>query len=181
MRRLVILLGAIVGMLGALALPALAGGGCHNTERSQGSGVAVEMVRCGFTPTILFIAPGSAITWTNRDPFEHDVVGIGWTSGARLAEGKSFTRTFSSPGIHPYTCTLHPGMAGTVVVGAVANDESAPAAPSAPSSAPSSSTDGAKAVRSSSSIAPEAIGITLLAGIAGFGLGRLRRKSDDTA
>ena len=49
-RRPVILLGATIWILGAPTLPALAGGGCHNTERSQGSGIAGDLMRCPNDP-----------------------------------------------------------------------------------------------------------------------------------
>jgi plastocyanin len=38
-----------------------------------------------------------------------------WNSGS-IAPGGSFSRTFSSTGTYSYHCSIHPNMAGTIVV-----------------------------------------------------------------
>ena len=34
-----------------------------------------------FVATVLYVEPGTDVTWTNRDSVEHDVVGVGGTWG----------------------------------------------------------------------------------------------------
>ena len=42
-------------------------------------------------------------------------VGDAFSSGL-LEPGQSFTLTFSEPGVYPFTCNIHPGMNGVIVV-----------------------------------------------------------------
>jgi plastocyanin len=116
-RRLSISAG--LGLLLALALPAISaagGGGCH-TGATQGTGTAVTIADACFGPTILHIDPGQSVTWTNTDPFVHNVTANSWGHFDDLLPGKSFTATFQDAGVYPYACTYHPGMSGAVVVG----------------------------------------------------------------
>lgn len=110
---------AAFGLLLVLALPAFSaagGGGCHSAS-TQGKGTAVEIADACFTPTILHIDPGQSVTWTNTDPFVHNVTANGWGHFDDLLEDRSFTATFQDVGVYPYACTYHPGMTGAVVVG----------------------------------------------------------------
>jgi plastocyanin len=110
---------AALGLLLVLALPAFSaagGGGCH-TGSTQGKGTAVDIANACFTPTILHIDPGQSVTWTNTDPFVHNVTANSWGHFDDLLAGHSFTATFPDAGAYPYACTYHPGMAGAVVVG----------------------------------------------------------------
>jgi plastocyanin len=110
---------AAVGLLLVLALPsfsAAGGGGCH-TGATQGKGTEVEIADACFTPTILHIDPGQSVTWTNTDPFAHNITANSWGYFDDLLEGDGFTATFGDAGVYPYACTYHPGMNGAVVVG----------------------------------------------------------------
>jgi plastocyanin len=110
---------AALGLLLVLTLPtfpAAAGGGCH-TGATQGKGADVEIADACFTPTILHIDPGQSVTWTNTDPFAHNITSNSWGYFDDLLEGDSFTATFGDAGVYPYACTYHPGMTGAVVVG----------------------------------------------------------------
>ena len=109
---------AALGLLLVLTLPAFSaagGGGCHSAS-TQGKGTAVEIADVCFTPTILRIDPGQSVTWTNTDPFVHNVTANSWGHFDDLLEGDSFTATFQDAGVYPYACTYHPGMTGAVVV-----------------------------------------------------------------
>jgi hypothetical protein len=75
------------------------------------------MANACFTPTILHIDPGQSVTWTNTDPFVHNVTANSWGRFDDLLEGDSFAATFQDAGVYPYACTYHPGMTGAVVVG----------------------------------------------------------------
>lgn len=100
--------------------PADAGGGCHrNREQAQteGTGTTVEMVGNCFGTTVLRVAPGTEVTWVNRDEIAHRVDGTGWSVREDVAGGAQATQRFDTPGTYPYVCVLHPGMFGAVVVG----------------------------------------------------------------
>jgi plastocyanin len=110
---------AALGLLLVLTLPtfpAAAGGGCH-TGATQGKGTDVEIADACFTPTILHIDLGQSVTWTNTDPFAHNITANSWGYFDDLLKGDSFTATFGDAGVYPYACTYHPGMTGAVVVG----------------------------------------------------------------
>jgi plastocyanin len=98
---------------------ALAGGGCHSPS-TAGRGHAVDIVDLCFVSTVLYVPPGTEVTWTNQDPIEHDVVGVGdsWGDpGVSLSLGDDVTYRFDEDGVYPYACWFHPGMVGAIVVG----------------------------------------------------------------
>lgn len=72
-----------------------------------------------FDPEMVKIPVGGTVLWTNRSGNIHNVTftdpGIK-ASGVMMA-GDTFKLTFSRAGTYTYTCTYHPGMNGTVVVG----------------------------------------------------------------
>ena len=116
----------VIGFMAAAALPltavpAQAGGGCHG-EATEGTGTTVVLAQRCFGPTILRVAPGTRVTWVNEDFDLHNVTGFGyeWGTDGDLRQGGRFATTFQSKGVYPYTCYLHPGMNGAVVVGNVA-------------------------------------------------------------
>ena len=100
----------------ALGAPATAGGGCHSSL-TEGRGDTVEMVNACFTPSVLRVAPGTEVTFVNRDPLTHNVSANGWSSVDDLVQGEEFTATFARPGVYPFACTYHPGMVGAIVAG----------------------------------------------------------------
>ena len=100
--------------------PASAGGGCHRAEsegQDEGAGTTVEMRANCFGPTVLRVEAGSEVTFVNRDEVAHRLDGVGWASESPLAPGARTTHRFDQPGTYPYTCILHIGMSGAVVVG----------------------------------------------------------------
>jgi plastocyanin len=77
----------------------------------RGQDVTPQEVEGG--PPILLVGPTLApMTESGAS------VGVGdaFSSGLYLPGG-SFTLTFSEPGVYPFTCNIHPGMNGVVVVG----------------------------------------------------------------
>lgn len=122
MRRLVI--AAAVPVVTGLALafgsqPVAAGGGCFQPD-TQGTGNTVEIKERCFTPTVLYVQPGASVTWNNHDSYQHLVVGslASWSGGAATLEGgQTVAREFPYPGIYAYSCPLHYGMNGAIVVG----------------------------------------------------------------
>ena len=70
-----------------------------------------------FNPARLTVQTGTTVTWKNQDDIPHTVA-----SSTRLFKSKaldtddSFSFTFSEPGTYEYFCSLHPHMAGSIVV-----------------------------------------------------------------
>jgi plastocyanin len=120
--RIRMLLGAMVALPAVLGLgsssPALAGGSCF-LPASSGDGVRVALQEQCFAPTVLRVAPGTTVTWTNRDPEAHTVtgLGVGWGTAQPMSQGDIVTYRFTAPGVYPYACVIHYGMVGAVVVG----------------------------------------------------------------
>jgi plastocyanin len=59
---------------------------------------------------VRFVFPGLPhnVIWTPRFP--------GSPADIAVTSNTVVTRTFPTPGVYPYTCTLHPGMDGTIIV-----------------------------------------------------------------
>ena len=94
------------------------GGGCFQPE-TQGAGTTVLLTERCFSPTVLYVKPGGSVTWKNEDGIRHVVAGSlnTWGSPATLETGQSTTHGFDTAGIFPYSCPLHYGMNGVVIVG----------------------------------------------------------------
>jgi plastocyanin len=75
-----------------------------------------------FVPATLTVAPGTAVTWSNRDEEPHNIVNIPEPGQPRLFRsqaidgGEKYTFVFDKPGTYRYICAVHPHMEGTVVV-----------------------------------------------------------------
>lgn len=190
-RRLIATIAASTFALLAVAVaPALAGGGgCHNDNpTTEGGGTSVELKNCGFAPTIIRVPVGATVTWTNQEHLPHVVSGVGWgqaSHGDYLTLGKSLTQRFAAAGVYPYTCFLHPGMSGAVIVG----DASAPA--SASGAAPAAVTQAPTLDLASATLAPStpalgksdgspswpgiALGLSVVASAVAYAAGRAGR------
>jgi plastocyanin len=111
----VVFLGALLLLPGVAS--ASGGGGCGQPvtdERATG----VDIEDFCFSPTIVRVGVGDAVTFTNVDPVPHSVLGANATWGDYAGfKKKSVTYRFSEPGVYPYLCTYHVGMVGAVVVG----------------------------------------------------------------
>jgi plastocyanin len=120
MRRPIVALLAVSGLVGVPAGPAAAsgGGGC-GAPTTEGAGDAVSISGFCFEPTVLYTEPGARVTFQNLDPVRHNVLGAQgeWGSFEWLREGRSVSHGFAESGVYPYVCTWHPGMVGAVVVG----------------------------------------------------------------
>ena len=154
---------------GAATRPAVAGGGCH-LPASRGSGQIVEMRELCITPTVIDAELGETVTFVNADPYPHNVTGIGLYGDLRN-KGDRFEFTFSEPGIHPFACTLHPSMAGAVVIGD-GDDLSAAVAPVALRAEQTSATTNGTGGPGAGWLAAGGLGM-----VATFGLGRAARRS----
>lgn len=160
-------------VVGLSPAPVAAGGGCHTPDPTAGSGQTVRLSQNCMSPTVLRAAEGE-VTFVNDDPVVHNVTGSGLFE--ELAPGQSYARSFTS-GTYPFSCTLHPGMNGVLVVGdgkAVAkSDEPAAVTPIAASPAVADSAAGESA--GGALTFAVAIAVAVIAATGGFAVGRRRR------
>ena len=118
--------GALALLLAGLVLFLLG-----SIELARAATQTVTLSDFSFSPATVTITAGDAITWTNTDPVVHTVTSAtGAFDSGDIAQGDSFSFTFTTPGTYDYFCTPHPTMTGQIVVQAAA-----PAATAGPSPA----------------------------------------------
>jgi plastocyanin len=117
-RRLQVLvpLLAILAATVPAAAPAEAGGGCH-APATEARGTTVALTDLCFTPTVLRVAPGTEVTFVNRDTITHPLSRPGGDWYWDGAGGTRSTVRLDEAGTYPFFCHAHPGMVGVVVVG----------------------------------------------------------------
>ena len=112
--------------LAAIAAPTIveAGGGCHGDGNGDSAHMAadgttvIRMDVCTFAPTVSRVPVGTTVRFLNTSTIDHAVVGRLATWGSDvLSPGTEFSQTFEAAGTYPYTCPLHAGMVGAIVVG----------------------------------------------------------------
>ncbi len=107
MRRIIATAGAMLAL--TLAAPAISTPGQ--------AGVTID--NFSFTPAQLTVAPGTKVTWTNRDDIPHTVTDADDPRAFKsppLDTGDAFSYVFQKPGSYHYFCSLHAHMTGTIVV-----------------------------------------------------------------
>jgi plastocyanin len=77
---------------------------------------SVDIANFAFSPAIVTVRTGAAVTWTNRDEDAHTVGLNGVAASKPLQTGDTYEHTFTRPGTYSYICTIHPTMRGVVVV-----------------------------------------------------------------
>ena len=109
-RRLLWSLALTTTALSAFALNGVAGA----------ANVAATIQGFAFVPTPLSVAPGDTITWTNKDAQAHDItpkVAGSWKAADIAGNGATATTVApSAAGTYDIICTIHPRMAGQLVV-----------------------------------------------------------------
>jgi plastocyanin len=167
-----------------LATPiAVAAGGCVNHGlANDGAAPTIAIKDCAFSPTVTRVPTDATVSWKNVDYLPHVISGIGWGSvngyasvdASMLQPGSTFAHTFTTPGLYPYACYLHPGMSGVVIVG---DTEAAPSSTTESESATGSAVP-ASANAAPSSDAPWSYLLVALFGIVaigGYGIALVRR------
>ena len=72
-----------------------------------------------FDPATLTVAQGTKVTWLNRDDVPHTATS---SSSPRAFDSKtldtdeSFSFVFTTAGMYPYFCKVHPHMTGKIIV-----------------------------------------------------------------
>ena len=101
-------------------VPRLTPGDLNSLAAAQSGtpGPSVSMDGTTFVPGDISVGVGDTVTWTNKDPFPHNVSSTaGGFSSKDLQSGEEWRFTAEKAGRFPYVCTLHPGMKGTLIVG----------------------------------------------------------------
>jgi plastocyanin len=75
----------------------------------------IEVRDNSFSPSTTTVPLGATVTWNWTGATAHNVRFTDGTRSATQSTG-SFRRTFTAKGPFQYSCTLHPGMTGTVNV-----------------------------------------------------------------
>jgi plastocyanin len=107
---------------GALALAlslGAAGAGALSapTPAIAAAAATVNIDNFVFGPETLTVAPGTTVTWTNRDDIPHTVVANDKSFKSKVMDtDEKFSFTFTKPGEYGYFCSLHPHMTGKVIV-----------------------------------------------------------------
>ncbi|MBV9580265.1 MAG: hypothetical protein JO057_16880 [Chloroflexi bacterium] len=103
------------------------------SAQALGPSVAISIVqprdqsRWGYTPTTRKVAPGTWVTWSNDGQDAHTVTADDSTfDSGNLDPSEGFSWYFDQPGTWHYTCSLHPWMTGTIIVGNGAAAQVAP-------------------------------------------------------
>jgi amicyanin len=78
---------------------------------------SVSMDHNTFIPGEITVAPGTTVTWVNKEAMPHTVVDVnrGFRSKT-LAKDGAFSFTFTTAGNYDYLCSIHPNMKGKVIV-----------------------------------------------------------------
>lgn len=78
----------------------------------------VAMRNLEFVPKTIDVAVGDTITWRNEDSEPHNAIAEDDSFRTEtFGQGESASATIDEPGSHPYFCSIHAGMKGTVVAG----------------------------------------------------------------
>ncbi|HEY1797479.1 MAG TPA: cupredoxin family copper-binding protein [Stellaceae bacterium] len=104
--------------LAALALMSVAGAG-FAAEPNTATPNTVTIDNFAFDPPLLTVAPGTQVTWVNKDEEPHTVTSVNKDvpfKSAGLDTDDKFSFTFTKAGTYKYFCSVHPHMVGTVVV-----------------------------------------------------------------
>ena len=112
-----------------LAGPAIAHEMGHHTMGAMEAALAAQVAAAtpdavtidnfAFAPAAITVAPGTKVTWTNRDGEPHTIVSADdpkLFKSAPLDTNDSYSFTFDKPGTYRYFCSIHPQMTGTIVV-----------------------------------------------------------------
>jgi len=102
---------SVVLALGAATTP--------TTSSAAGPATTVDIVKFGFVPKDITVAPGTRVRWTNHDETPHTVASQPPSkvfASKAMDTDDQYEFVFDSEGDFAYFCTVHPFMTGTVHV-----------------------------------------------------------------
>jgi plastocyanin len=119
MRRSVFIAGLVVALvLGTLGFCAGQKSYVANAQEKV-STIEVKIDNFSFGPVTLTVPVGTTVTWINHDDIPHTVVSTDDSKTFKskvLDTDEKFSFTFGKTGTYPYFCSIHPKMAGKVIV-----------------------------------------------------------------
>ncbi len=179
--------GLAVAVSAADPVTTQAGGGCHmddGTGYTEGTATVVRMDVCSFEPTVVRVPVGTNVRFLNTAQNDHAVSGRRnmWGSSDIMAPGADFSHRFANAGVYPFTCPLHPGMVGAVIVGG-ADQAAAPVADVGAGTAAAAEDVAVGDREGSAAVIPAAVGGAAAGGVMGMLLGLLvsRRRPTTTS
>jgi len=98
------------------AAPASTGSAAGATSSSGAPAITMQNIQ--FAPKSTTVKVGQKVTWTNNDSVDHNVTATGGETfkSNDFGQGKTYSFTPTKAGTIKYTCTLHPGMDGELIV-----------------------------------------------------------------
>lgn len=92
--------------------------GTKTAATESGGTVNIDMKNIRFAPASQTVSVGQKVVWTNQDTVDHNVKAEEGADFSSDDFGKDGTYSFTptKAGTIKYTCTLHPGMDGTLTV-----------------------------------------------------------------
>ena len=88
-----------------------------NTQQPARTTAEVKIDNFTLAPATLTVTVGTTVTWTNQDDIPHTVVSRDKVFKSKVLDtDERFSHTFTKAGTYPYFCSIHPKMAGRVVV-----------------------------------------------------------------
>ena len=86
-------------------------------DQPSAANAEVRIDNFSFGPQTVTVPVGATVTWTNRDDIPHTVVSTDGLFNSKVRDtDEKFSYTFAKAGMYPYYCSVHPKMAGKVVV-----------------------------------------------------------------
>src|SRR6266446_6526993 len=87
------------------------------SEQPPAANAEVKIDNFSFGPQTVTVPVGATVTWTNNDDIPHTVVSTDGVFNSKVRDtDEKFSYTFTKAGTYPYYCSVHPKMAGKVVV-----------------------------------------------------------------
>lgn len=118
MKRRSVFIGIVLLAAVGLGVPRSAFAAAPENENKTATPTEVKIDNFSFSPAVITVPAGTTIRWTNHDDIPHTVVSDDKTTfkSKVLDTDEQFTYTFTKPGTYSYFCSIHPKMAGKVVV-----------------------------------------------------------------
>jgi plastocyanin len=135
MKRFGTSLGILIAVVLAASTPVLAHEDCDDVDQktamaergdglgAQSPGAATVTIKLfQYQPGRIQVKAGTTVTWINEDEIFHTVTAVagegkdGGYDASLDGKGKSFSFTFSQPGIYTYYCDRHEHMRGEIEV-----------------------------------------------------------------
>lgn len=106
----------------ALAMTTVVACGSSSSSNSSSppppnAAVVVTLKNIAFNPATVTIKVGQTVAWHFDDgSIVHNVTSSTQSWRSSDQDSGYYTHTFTAPGTYPYTCTIHSGMDGKVIV-----------------------------------------------------------------